>query len=325
MPLVEVSRSGVVECMHRGSFVIVTDHAVTDLLGNAAAVTPMRSTAKPFQEAALLRRGGQSAFNLTDEEIAVMASSHNGEMRHVEVVEGLLRKVALDKSSLLCGEHPPYFPSLIETIFRETGSISSVLHNNCSGKHAGMLLLASLQGSSSSKYACRDHPVQVEILERVSESLGLSPENMSLGVDGCGVPTYNVRLDQLAKAYALLAKATATGEPRDLAVVGRSWLTAPFMVAGTARLDTDLMSMDVGILGKVGSEGIYCLGVPSAGLGVAIKIESGSEAAAECTAVELLVRLGLLKDQEASRLDIYWRRPVRTFTDQIVGEYRACF
>ena len=51
----------------------------------------------------------------------------------------------------------------------------------------------------------------------------------------------------------------------------------PEMVAGEGRLCTDLMEHTAGrLFAKAGAEGLYCVGVPGAELGVVLKVEDGS-------------------------------------------------
>jgi len=324
IPLVEVTRSGVIECTHRGSIAIVENGSLVDSLGDPTVVTPMRSTAKPFQVLALLEAGGIEEFGLTLDEIAVMVSSHNGEPRHVQTVRNLLHKAGLDESSLHCGTHPAYFAWITRDVFRETGSDVRPVHNNCSGKHAGMLLLGNLLGTSLDSYWELGHPIQQTVLTKVAQVLGKPTEALSVGVDGCGVPTYNVTLTELAKMYCMLTIADPSASSDTLGVVQKAMMAEPFMVAGSDRLDTDLMKLG-SFIGKVGSQGIYCIGVCPAKIAIAIKIESGSEEAGECAAVEILRKLGFLTTDALSSLEKYWQRPVETLTGRIVGQYRAIF
>ena len=67
----------------------------------------------------------------------------------------------------------------------------------------------------------------------------------------------------------------------------------PEFVAGTDRLDTDLMRMANGrLFAKVGAEGFYCAGVPSMKLGFALKAEDGARRAAEAAMLAVLQRMG---------------------------------
>ena len=324
VPLVEVTRSGVVECRHRGSIAVIEKGKLVDCIGDPHVVTPERSTAKPFQILALLKRGGIEAFRLELDEIAVMVSSHNGEPQHVSTVRRILKKGGIDESKLRCGTHSPFFFWLTEAIFRESGRGPQPIHNNCSGKHAGMLLLGKLLGVSLDAYWRLEHPIQQAILSEVAQSVEVSPSSLSTGIDGCGVPSFNIRLDQLAGAYCKLALADASDSSDKLGIVQRAMMAHPFMVAGSMRLDTDLMQLKP-LIAKAGAQAVYCLAIPAYQMGIAIKIESGSEDASECVAVEILRKLGVLTGKDAEALEKYWHRPVVNCTGTVVGRYRPIF
>ena len=324
VPLVEVTRSGVVESRHRGSIAIVEEGNLVDWIGNPYVVTPERSTAKPFQILALLKRGGIEAFGLELDEIAVMVSSHNGEPRHVNTIRRILEKGGMDESKLRCGTHPPFFFWLTEAIFRENARGPQPIHNNCSGKHAGMLLLGKLLDVSLDEYWRIEHPIQQAILSEVAQSVGVNPSSLSTGIDGCGVPTYNIRLEQLAGAYCKLSLADASSRSDKLGIVQRAMMAHPFMVAGSMRLDTDLMQLKP-LIAKAGAQAVYALAIPEYHMGIAIKVESGSEDASECVAVEILRKLGVLTGKDAEALQEYWHRPVVNCTGEVVGQYRPIF
>ncbi len=323
VPLVEITRSGVVEERHRGSLVIIQDDRIVWSLGDPQIQTPMRSTAKPFQLLPLLVKGGAVAYGLTKAEIAVMASSHNGEKSHVRTIRGILDKSNLDESLLKCGTHPAYFEWITEERLRETGEAGTSIHNNCSGKHTSMLLLSQLLGSPYEGYWLPSHPVQVAILETMAALLEREGDALSLGVDGCGVPTFNVSLLELARLYFRLAIAYRE-EDEPLGIIARAMSEEGFMVGGTDRLETDLMRFGH-FIGKVGSQGIFCISVPSERMGIAVKIESGSENVAETVAVELLAQLALLSQEESAALERYRHRLVQTWTGVAVGSYAPVF
>ena len=322
--LVESRRSGVVECKHRGSIVVVENGKVVQSIGNPHVVTPMRSTAKPFQILPLLKLGGADYYYLSPREIAVMVSSHNGEDTHVNTIRSLLNKASLEEKQLMCGTHPAYFQWITQSVFKKTGEDVKPIHNNCSGKHTGMLLLCKLQNISIENYWEYDHPIQQLLINAISKIINIDAKDLSIGVDGCGVPTYNIELIQLAHAYYALSDPTNSPFCEYLELVGKSMMAEPFMVGGSDRLDSDLMQHEP-VIAKVGSEGIYCVSIPDKKMSIAIKIESGSEEAACCAAVEMLKKLGVISDKTVSLLEKYWHRPIITFTGIEIGSYQPVF
>ena len=69
------------------------------------------------------------------------ADAQPGEPEHVALVRSLMEKAGIDPSWLRCGVHPPFDRQTREAMVGR-GEEPSVLHNNCSGKHAGMLAVA---------------------------------------------------------------------------------------------------------------------------------------------------------------------------------------
>ncbi|PYQ28487.1 MAG: asparaginase, partial [Acidobacteria bacterium] len=138
-PLANVYRGEYVESFHSGSIAVVDSAGrLLAFAGDPASVTCIRSAAKPFQAIPLLEYGAIDEYELTGEEIALTCASHGGEPLHVSTAAALLRKGDFDEEDLLCGAHPPYDEKAAAEL-RASGEAPSPLHNNCSGKHAGML------------------------------------------------------------------------------------------------------------------------------------------------------------------------------------------
>jgi L-asparaginase II len=296
MPLLATSeRCGHVEIAHYGVVAVSDQRAPFLGLGGTELVTPLRSVGKPFQLAALAHTG-LSLAELTACEIAVMASSHNGEQQHTDVLTGLLGRVGLGETDLACGTHEPY-RSWVER---------RPLTNNCSGKHVAMLYACRTHDLSIEDYWAADHPVQGMVRAGLATWF---PKEGALGLDGCGVPTYAVAVDDIAKAYAALA---VSDDPA-LATIRSAYLDEPFYLGGTDRIDSYLTS-HYRVLAKSGSAGVWAVGIPDLGLGVAVKIVTGDENVAAIVAILVLEQLGVLTaadDPEIRRL-LDWETPTWT-------------
>src|SRR5262245_36729020 len=298
-PLVVVRRGGVVESVHHGAIVVADASGRVDLAyGDAVAVTFLRSAAKPFQALPLLQSGAVERFGLTDEEVAVMIGSHGGEPFHVAAVQSILKKIGLGEEALQCGAHPPFHKPSAQAL-REAGLKPSAIHNNCSGKHAGMLALAVHLGAPTATYLEPKHPVQEQILDALTEMIGRSASAVPLAVDGCSAPTFGLPLASAATLYARLASpeglrpALAEAARRAVATMrGR-----PEMVAGTGRICTTLMREgQAGLIAKIGAEGFYGAGLErdGRGFGIALKVADGDGEWGRSTATgEALRQLGL--------------------------------
>lgn len=331
--LVEVVRSSLVEGIHRGDVAVVeADGRLRAWVGDPRAkVTYWRSAAKPFQAMPLVSHGGVERWNLGPEHVAIVAASHNGEAVHVRRVDDLLRLIEAAPGDLTCGTHPPLRAETAAALERE-GARATPLHHNCSGKHAGMLGLATLLGAERVGYERPDHPVQQEILRNVARFAGLAASDVRVGVDGCGVPTFATSVYSLALAFARLAEPTGIDEPYAGAArtVSHAMRTCPHLVAGTGRFDTALMELGarrfVAKGGAAGAEGVAVAG----GIGIAVKIEDGATGPTpgrptSVATVETLRQLDLLCDDEAERLGEHARPLLRNPRGDVVGEGRAVF
>jgi L-asparaginase II/GNAT superfamily N-acetyltransferase len=277
--LVAVFRGAAVEEIHRGLVAVAdTEGRLLGGVGDPAAPVLLRSAAKPFQAVALVASGAAEALALTDEEIAVICASHAGEDRHVRVVAGLLERVGISPEQLVCGTHPPFSRSVRRELQR-TGDTPSVLQNNCSGKHAGMLALAHYMGVPPEGYEDVSHPVQREIASAIARLLARdSSEGLMEGVDGCGVP---VLLMSSLEAATLFARLMEGADPA-LARIRDAILAHPELVGGEGRFDTRCMSILPGsLVSKVGAAGAQGLGLATGSsrrgpVGCFIKLADGT-------------------------------------------------
>jgi L-asparaginase II len=324
-PLVEVWRGDVVESVHFGAVVVAgSDGRVRLAHGDPAAVTFLRSAAKPAQILPLLEADGVRRFGLTDAEIAVMIGSHNGEPVHVAAVASILRKIGCEPSALQCGAHPPFHRPAARAL-REAGAAPTALHNNCSGKHAGMLALARLLGAPIETYLEESHPVQVRIRDTVATLGGLPPGAIRTAVDGCSAPTFAMPLGAAATLYArLVERDLLPAGLREAAALAVAAMRAhPEMVAGEDRLCTALMRRGrEGLLAKIGAEGMYgfAFGAGGKGTGVALKIADGDDQRARpAAALVTLTRLGVLAYGDAEDLRAGFAGPLRNRRDRVVG------
>ena len=335
-PLVEVKRGSITESRHRGHIVVVDPEGnLIASLGAPGNVTYLRSSAKPFQAIPLLITGAADRFGFTDREVALACGSHNGEPIHTEIVASMLKKIGLGPEALHCGAHEPYGVEAALDL-RNRGEQPSALHNNCSGKHAGMLAVALHLGAPIDNYESPVNPVQKAIVDVVSQFSGVAVTDMAIGIDGCAVPAFGITVKAMALAYARLVSPPASFDKttRDACErIVRVMSAYPELIGGTSdRLDTELMrAAPSRLVSKVGAEGVYTAGVrPSEewpqGLGVALKIEDGDDKRARPTVViELLRQLGVLHDESLEAVSKYAFFPVKNRRGDLVGEIRAAF
>jgi len=335
-PLVEVKRGAITESRHRGHIVAVEPGAnIIASLGAPYNVTFPRSSAKPFQALPLLLTGAAERFGFTDREVALACASHNGEPIHTEIAASMLRKIGLGPEALMCGVHEPYSAEAAAEL-RALGEEPNVLHNNCSGKHVGMLAVALHLGASIDNYISPENPVQKAIVDVFSKFSDIAVTDMAVGIDGCGAPIFGVTMKAMALAYAKLVSPPASFDNKTRAAcerVTRVMTAYPELIGGTSqRLDTEVMRAARGrVVSKVGAEGVYTAGIVPCkewpnGFGIAIKIEDGDDKRARPTVViEALRQLGVLRDESLEAVARYAFFPVTNRRGDVVGEISASF
>lgn len=337
--LIEVTRGAYVEARHHGHLAVVEpDGKVIAQLGDIQTTTHFRSAAKPFQAIPLVSTGGANRFHLTAQELAVICGSHCGEAQHIAAVQSILDKIGLDKAALQCGAHMPFDEATAKQL-RAAQQPPDVLHNNCSGKHAGMLALAVYFHFSLENYLDPEHPLQRMIRIAVARFAELSFDDIGVAVDGCSAPVFVTTVEAMARSYAQLVGWQFTHLKRDAELttaatrVVQSFVAHPEMIGGARnRLDTDLMKAAPGqIISKVGAEGVQLLGVLPCeryphGLGIALKIEDGDiKRARDPVVIETLRQLGVLNDAQLAQLAPYAHSTLTNHRKLVVGEVRTCF
>ncbi len=305
-PLIGITRGELIESVHHVAACAVD--ASGDLvyaLGELDVPIYLRSTAKPFIAAAVIAAGARERFDLEPQEIAVMAASHSGEPFHVEAVRSILRKIGLTESALQCGAHAPYNAAAASALGRD-GIAPSPVHNNCSGKHAGILALCAIVDANPATYLDPRNPAQQRILAFCGRMSGAGLEDLPIGVDGCGIPVYAVTLRAAALSFMRLATLGGV-EAQDadaLRVVRDAMVQYPQYVSGTGEFDARLMQAANGAVAcKGGAEGVHGTAVIDRGVGLACKIVDGSSRARAPAVITSLRRLKLLDDATLGALE----------------------
>jgi L-asparaginase II len=321
--LLEVTRSGVVESHHTGAVAIVDANGKRHTaIGDIDTPVYPRSAIKSMQALALVETGAADRYRFGNAELALVCASHNGEERHVETARRMLAAAGRSEADLECGGHPPTYRPAAEKMLRE-GQRYGRIHDNCSGKHSGFICLACGLGLDPRGYTDPAHPAQREVEERIFDVLGAKLEPP--GVDGCSAPAYRASLTQLAFGFARMV--TGQGLDASRAKAARRLIDActaePFMVAGTGRYDTDILTaFGKRVFVKGGAEGVICAALPELGVGIAIKADDGAGRAPEpllSAAIEALLEMN---ETERAALEPRRVQPVKTRRGVTIGEIR---
>lgn len=324
--LVEVTRGDLVESVHRvAACAVDATGRVQFAAGEIDGPVYLRSAAKPFIAGAAIEAGVARAFGLEGHEIAVMAASHSGEPIHVQAVLSILRKIGMDASALQCGAHLPYDETAANAL-RHAAALPSALHNNCSGKHAGILALCKVLHADPATYLSAQNPAQRRILDFCAR---LSDEDAAvwpLAIDGCGIPVYATSLRKAALAFARLASLTGVrrSDAEALRVVRDAMVTYPHYVAGTRQLDTELIFAGDGkIVAKAGAEGVHGVAAIAPGYGFVSKVLDGNSRGRGPSTIAALSLLGVLDEHQVAQLARFARPIVYNRAGHAVGEIRV--
>jgi L-asparaginase II len=324
--IVRVTRGDLVESVHEvAGCVADSGGAVAFAAGDIERPVFLRSAAKPFIAAAIVASGAADAFGLDDRELAVTSASHNGEPGHVAAVRSILAKAGLAESALLCGAHEPSYEPAARAL-AAGGERPAAVHNNCSGKHAGILALCVRAGFDPAGYLAPGHPAQRAILELCARLSDTTVEGMPLAVDGCGIPVYAVSLRRAATSFARFATldGVADADARALERVLRAMRAEPWYLAGTGRFDTALIEATGGrIAGKAGAEGVHGDALPREGLGLVVKVADGARRATAPAVLAVCARVGALDAGEPERLAEFAAPQIFNVAGRAVGRIEA--
>lgn len=324
---VRVWRGGRVESVHAVHAAVAdADGRLVSAHGDPQRRAFFRSSAKPIQVLPLVEEGLVERFGFTDREIAVMAASHGGQPLQLDAVRSILDKAGLDRGLLGCGPHPPLDPDAARDLAAR-GEEPDPIHNNCSGKHAGMLAVCRAKGWPLGAYLDFDHPLQTRIHRTVADLAGVAAADLPRAVDGCGAPTFFLPVRGMATACARLAVADRTRDSDRSRAIGRildAMAAHPEYVAGAGRVDTDLMTLaGASVIVKTGAEGVFCAVLRQRGEGLALKVGDGAKRAQDVALLELLVEAEAIEESTARRLETHWRPPVRNHAGLVVGAIDA--
>ena len=322
MPILcRVTRGELTESIHV-AFAVAIDETRQPFYstGDPQYLTCIRSSLKPFQAAASVKAGAVDAAEFNDDELALMCASHIGEKMHVKTAQSMLTKLGLTVDDYECGSHFPSDTLTRHRMIREDKE-AQPLHNNCSGKHAGMLALAKHLGQGTANYIKKDHPVQRTILEYVQDVSGL--KMIPTEIDGCSAPTPFMTLETIAGMFQTLA---AGNEP-ELKRVFKAMCSCPDLVGGSNHFDTNFIKALTGRgVTKVGGESVRGIALKTQDkgpVGIAIKILDGNFRALPVATMKLLEHLELLTEEELQNLDKFRTKILKNHNQIEIGRIEA--
>ena len=326
--LVNTYRGNIVDLFCTGS-VAVVDYKGKLLYsaGNPEQVAYMRSSAKLMQAMVPMTLGVCDAYKFTDMEIAQICASHSGEEIHINTVRSILKKAGLDETYLQCGAHYPFKADITEKM-KKNGEEALQIHNNCSGKHSGMLATVKYMNEDLSTYYKVEHPHQKRIIKMISEICDYPENKIEIGLDGCGVPVHAMPLKDFAYGMARMSKPNSLGEKLALAAdkITKACLSNPLNMSGSDRIDYKIMSKYPNrIVVKVGSNGYFTAAIPEMGVGIAIKVDDGKVQSDNIVLLETLHQIGFIPDSDLAYFEEDIEPKVFNHKNELAGYSEAVF
>lgn len=282
--LITFNRDGLIEQEHFGYIVRAGRGCIRENVGEDKKYPfYLRSCAKPLQATLLIDYGLDEKFDMTDEEIAICAASHAGERVHVDIVQNLLNKFEIPVDKLKCGDHEPISKTAQNDLLIR-GEKPTVLHNNCSGKHAMMLGLCKINDWDMEKYDNIHHPLQQAIKKKIYELCEVKTE-YPVTKDGCGAPIHSMPLENIVKGYLNVFCNPKYQRIKD------AFLKHPYIIGGENRTDTKIIAESKCLIAKVGAGGLCVVVNPELEESFVVKICDSNMQAREIVTIDLINNL----------------------------------
>ncbi len=322
---VHVTRGNLTESVHLVDAVVVDEkgQTLTSFGDGDRIATYPRSSIKMIQALSFIESGAHAQWDLDQRHIALACASHNGEHRHTELVMSWLDRIGCSEEDLVCGAHPPYNDATASELIRQRQAPLR-RHNNCSGKHTSMLCTLKTLKVDHRGYHEYDHELQKRLRQILTDVSGEDLGRAQWGVDGCGIPTYSMRLSGVARGLSILIPETpAFSQDRKSAAntIREAVLKHPYFVGGAGDFVSDLMATThPRMILKSGAEGVYAGVLLEKGLSFALKVRDGHARAARVATGYLLRKLGALSDDEFLKLSRHTEPDVMNWEGLPVGK-----
>lgn len=290
---VDYIRDGLVEEFHEGLYMLSSELYET-------SPYYLRSCAKPLQATLLIDYG----IDLTSEELALCCGSHAGEECHIRIARQILEKFDIDESLLKCGVHAPLARSMQDKILLR-GEKPTAIHNNCSGKHIGFLVICKKKGWDMTTYDKPNHPLQIAIRDKINQMCEVE-QSYPITTDGCGVPILSMPLKNMLIGYKHLLNYTP---------IIQAIRNNPYFFGGENRLDTEIIEKTDNLIAKVGAGGLCIVFNIKTKEGFVVKINDCSMEARRITVLELINNLNWA--------NLEFDKTIKTLHGQVVGNIQV--
>ena len=318
-----IKRGNIIESIHNSKCVI-SDYNSKIILStnNDNDLVFPRSAIKIFQAIPFIRSRAHKKFNLTQKQIAISCASHCGELEHIKILEEWIKKLKINKKILKCGIHNP-LNKISSNKLLLSGKKPSELHNNCAGKHLGMISGCLANGITTKNYTEIKHQYQKNIRESLEFFTETKITKKQYGIDGCSAPQYAFPLKKLSISMINLLKQYNEKNyyTYEVKTLLDSVIKYPNLTGSKNIYPSQLMSASNGkIFSKGGAEGVLLFAHKDKKIGGVIKVKDGNERALPSIANEIFRKLKILNKQELKKLSKWTNEKLSNHANINIGE-----
>ena len=323
---VNVYRGKLVESKHKIiSLVKDIDGKILLSTNNKNELVYPRSSIKIFQAIPFINSNAHLKYKLTGKNIAMACSSHRGETQHLNVLNEWINKININIQDLKCGIHNPIDLQSSNNLLLG-GKPSNQLHNNCAGKHLGMISGCLANNMTYKNYVNFNHPYQNLIRQTLENFMGSKIQKNCIGIDGCSAPQYAFLLNNLSDSMINLIKEKNNNNKYSKAIniILLSINKFPKLIGGRNSFDNDIIKITKGrIFCKGGAEGVLMFADFIKKIGGVIKVIDGNDRARPSITMKIFSKLNLLSRKEEKLLQHWTIEKIYNHNKKNVGRIVA--
>ena len=311
------------ECIHEVKCLIKNmKNEIIFSTNNMQDVIFPRSSIKIFQAVPFIASNANDIFKLNKKQVALACASHSGQNFHVNELLKWLKRLNLNKNSLKCGIHNPINIDSSNKLLL-SGCKPNQLHNNCAGKHLGMISGSIANSYKINNYLDLSHPYQIKIRNVLEYFTKSNIVKANYGIDGCSAPQYAFTINKLSIALINLIKnyKKESRYTREIKILINSILNNPTMIGGNNRFDTELIRIcNPNLFCKGGAEGVFLFAHLKKNIVGVIKVKDGNERAISSVICTLFEKLRITNKEENSKMKKWKNIIIQNHSKKISGK-----
>ena len=284
-----------------------------------------RSSIKIFQAIPFVSSYAIKKYKLDSKMIALSCSSHRGETYHIKQLKEWCKKINISKNILQCGCHYPLNPKAKERLLRSNAKMNQ-LHNNCAGKHLGMISSCLINNFNIKNYLKFNHPHQVNIRKIFEKFSGKKINRKNYGIDGCSAPQYSFKIKEINTLLTNLIKSYKNKFEYsfETKLLVDSILNNPNYIGGLDSFDSTLMKIsNKKVFCKGGAEGVFLFIDLKKEITGVLKVVDGNERAIPYLIFNLFKKFNILNKKELIELEKFYKFKLLNHAKLIVGKIKT--